>query len=539
MPLQLVKDGKVIATLAEVGDLPAVTVAPPPAVQPDPPPVEPPPPAVSPAAAPVTITIAGKSFPVDPAKGAELSPYAGQRNIVIPAAVNGSPLTVFYRPDADGLREEWIFELGTIQNQQDDLGAYTVQIGAETISVPKHYRFARWRWQSAPRSVIAKPTDLIAKGFLPPYDASQTDKAPRKTATSYTPMGLAGVTAYQPTTGERDDIGPLTEPQAEYICTGNPLALQTLLAQAEAAATFPTHFRDEKTWALISYDDYPSAGCFWDQHAAGDDPWFARSAQAGKDQVVPDGAHMPTLAYLPYLLTGDLYHLEELQAQVAFNWGNWPVGFRQKDKCICRYDQDREYAWDLRLVFQAASATPADAPSWLLSKSYFEAKLENNRVWFEAEFVNSTDPQKQTFRWATVLNKAYNGQGTISPWEEDFLAAELFLGIRLGYAAWDKAARWKVASSIARTDGKSGWPRSQACTYYDTVGTATTWADLAALNNVTGGNDVLDAGQTVAYLCYRRAVLALASDYGITEAQEPYQWLAAQRKSWAFKWAMK
>jgi hypothetical protein len=34
--------------------------------------------------------------------------------------------------------------------------------------------------------------------------------------------------------------------------------------------------------------------------------------------VILDGAHQPALSYVPFLLTGDSYYLENLQRQVMF-----------------------------------------------------------------------------------------------------------------------------------------------------------------------------------------------------------------------------
>ena len=65
------------------------------------------------------------------------------------------------------------------------LDAYVVEIerggkAVARVEVPKHYWFSRWRWQSAPRPIIAKPRDLIAAGLLPSYSTRPRAEAPRK-----------------------------------------------------------------------------------------------------------------------------------------------------------------------------------------------------------------------------------------------------------------------------------------------------------------------------------------------------------------------
>jgi hypothetical protein len=101
--------------------------------------------------------------------------------------------------------------------QPASLAPYTVVISRgdhvlATLNPPQHYRFARWRWQSSPRPVIGKTDSLISQNLLPPYahSASSGSSPPSMHFAPYTILGLAGVTAYMPQTGERADIGLLT-----------------------------------------------------------------------------------------------------------------------------------------------------------------------------------------------------------------------------------------------------------------------------------------------------------------------------------------
>ncbi|MHB1204530.1 MAG: hypothetical protein ACYCZX_03105, partial [Rhodospirillaceae bacterium] len=132
--------------------------------------------------------------------------------------VAGLPLSVFFRPDRTSSRVEVVFELGRVFSPTAvNLGTYTVEISRgdqvlATVSVPQHYWFARWRWQSAPRPVVGNVDALMSRNLLPPYahPTSTLSLPPPVPYTPYTVMGLAGVTAYMPQTGERPDIGLLT-----------------------------------------------------------------------------------------------------------------------------------------------------------------------------------------------------------------------------------------------------------------------------------------------------------------------------------------
>ena len=306
--------------------------------------------------------------------------------------MSGSPLTVFFRPDRTSSRLEVVFELGRMWASATpaNLGAYTAQIyqGSTllaTIAVPAHYWYSRWRWQSSPRPVVGSVSQMLQQGLLPPYDQSSIAPPPapplpahpyqmpdgswvnldvltqmesgnyanasqlvvtaimnaQKQATTtvatqpdptpalggaavYTVMGLAGVTAYMPQTGERPDIGLVTEPQAEYICTANTNSLQTVMAQVLAGGTMPWHMRDENTCAPLNFNTYPNASWYPDQVVGSP---YIRTISC---PVTLDGSHMPGLVYLPYLLTGDPYHLEDLQFQANWNWGWYNPTYRPR-----------------------------------------------------------------------------------------------------------------------------------------------------------------------------------------------------------------
>ena len=89
-------------------------------------------------------------------------------------------LTVWFRPDADGSRQEVVVELGVplvAGLTPANLGAYTAEVWDDdtlvaTIEIPSHPWYARWRWQSAPRPVRVSRETLIAEGKVPHYDGT-------------------------------------------------------------------------------------------------------------------------------------------------------------------------------------------------------------------------------------------------------------------------------------------------------------------------------------------------------------------------------
>jgi len=353
---------------------------------------------------------------------------------------------------------------------------------------------------------------------------------------TYTIMGLAGLTAYMPTTGDRPDIGPVTEPQARWICTGASDALEDMFAQAEASGTVPWNIRDEKTGAPFSFEQYPKGG--WNLDAPREfDPYVAPL----KSPVTPDWAHHPALTYVPFMLTGDPYYLEALQLQLTWCIGGIPAEYRSAEKCILPKGQTRAYAWCLRDAAQLAKVTPEMVPGWLLPRGYWERILENNRVWFEETFVRNPEPPFRVFRAATKIRDGADDAGPIGqfkvprvdPFEEDYLAFVMAWTV-LMFPAWRDAFVWKVGATIARTDGKSGWMRAYATPYLFALSGpppapwAQTWKEAFEINAKLQDWTVTDpdrfAGRNTGYLHYARAALALATRLGVPEARECYAW---------------
>lgn len=445
------------------------------------------------------------------------------------------PFTVYFRPDRNSDRVEVVFEWGDVlKGPARHLDAYTATIfqgGKEIarIEVPEHFWLSRWRWQSAPRPVVKTAAELIAAKLVPPYSAIATVKRPAA-APPYDVMGLSDITPYMPMTGERQDIGLMPERSAAFLATGDEDLRHSVFAWAEASGSVPWHMRDAKTHAPLSYDLHPDASNYYDQRAAGTTPTLY---MLPTKKVTIDAAHQPELAYLPFLLTGDPYYLEELQFATTHALGNYP-----HHGGIIRHDQTREFAWTLRSLFFVVRATPGDAPPWLLSKSYWEDKLSRNQRWVTSNYVNKSGPKTATFSSGVdPLRMPF--------WQEDYLAAVLELGVWMGYADWAPVAAWKIKSTIARTDGTSGWPRAHPTFYYaeQQAGgvTAQTWSELAVVNKLDpSANDSLEPKVDGHYVAFARAALALALANGNADALEPYQWLDGEirEKFIPWRWAI-
>jgi hypothetical protein len=379
---------------------------------------------------------------------------------------------VYFRPEADGSRQEVVVEYGILAypGNPTNVGPYTATITQRgkmlaTINVPIHFYFSRWRWQSAPRPFVAHVSALIASGLLPPFGDTGIRRLPYNWKTKpYVIMGNAGVAMGMGNTGERPDIGLVTEHQAQAIMHalalpwGSADAITQVMDQAEASGSIPIHWRDQSTGRPINVFDAGRADFTTHPNDAGQPQYMNVPFVKGGWQ--PQITHYPALSYAPYLFTGDLYHLEELQFVAAWSVARFKFkrnqGFGQQFHVL----EGRGFAWGLRHLFQAARLSPADGPEYLLPKSFFTKILENTHAWFKsAAVIQNPDPAFSVFH--CVVKHFYpignRENPNFAPWESAFLAAVLGWAQVLGFKEWSDVYLYIMDNFVQMNNGISGW----------------------------------------------------------------------------------
>ena len=406
------------------------------------------------------LTLDGAIYLLDPANGTELEPYydpAGefaQRNVVC-TLPDKPEFRCYYRPDTDSDREEWVFEFGDpFDAAPVNLGAYEVDIiGADgtthIVEVPQHFHLSRWRWQSQPRPARRTPEELAQAKLLPHFDASVIARYAKTHAPQvYTPMTLAGIMGNQQTTGERPDIGIVTDWQADYLCVGEGLA--TLLAQGEAAGTFNIHVRAASNTSPMDLFAWPFAS-FYD-HAQSDPHVLRTACDVNGAKVMYDTQHSPALAYVPFLLTGDPYYLEELQFTANADVLAQPPSSRWRLN-------GRGLAWGLRNSLYAWAATPEHVPDWLLPRDYWSRHVDEYRSYGYEKAVTPDNVLHLINSGGSQANPGWPAGSYCSPWQEDFLTAVFALAVRLGRTEWTDALVWKMDCTVQRVHGEHWhWP---------------------------------------------------------------------------------
>lgn len=327
-----------------------------------------------------------------------------------------------------------------------------------------HLHHARWRktfwWGAAPQVHIKHNTKyMMASLAVPNYDQSLTVSetalatlSAKWTGSKTEPMGVGMAAPFMPDTGGRPDIGLLPAWSAMYLLSMDKRAKDVMLGTADLAGSWSAHYRDKKTDRPISLKNYPYMTIIGNPSdtmnpATKKYESFPTCATAGgcKSPHTQDTSHQPAFAYLPYLVTGDYYYLEELQFWAMWNVFSSNPGYRENAKGLVISDQVRGQAWSLRTLSEAAYITPAADPL----KGDFDTLLSNNLDWYNANYTNNTSANSLGLIANGYAFGYSNGRG-MSPWMDDFFTSAVGHAAELGFAKADALLMWKSKFPIAR-----------------------------------------------------------------------------------------
>ena len=124
------------------------------------------------------------------------------------------------------------------------------------------------------------------------------------------------------------------------------------------------------------------------------------------------------------------------------------------------------------------------------------------------------------------------------PWQSEFAGAVAGWIVMMGYADWKPFFTWQIGSTIARTNGRSGWQRHQATPYRILLREnaqapfVKSWREAYALQarmwkwDGADPNTITDKDMT--YFFYTRGALVMAKHLGVGEAQPCLDWIEAQ-----------
>ncbi len=355
--------------------------------------------------------------------------------------------------------------------------------GVEAYSLNQltHYRRARWHkvfWWGREQAVYVRhDTDYLQRTkAVPHYDPSVSAKESsleQMGESVYSPMDNVDLQTYMPAAGGDAAIGPLPRWAALYLISGDVRAYRAVLANGDAGSSYSTHFRDQSTDYPVSIDDRPRLG---NNSVGADKPAACTETGTGPDSwtcrnpYTPDSAHQPSIAYLPYLLTGDHFYLDELLFWATYNFVSMGYSTREEEKGILK-GQVRGQAWSLRTLGQTAYILPDVHPM----KQYFIEKLANNRDRLMAFYVDNAEANK--------LGVAHNYQSLADlskPWMDDFYTWSIGYLSELGFTDFLPVLEWKSKYPIGRMTSAD----NEYCWVFGAVYTH----DLGPDTSLWGGN---------------------------------------------------
>ena len=442
----------------------------------------------------------------------------------------------------------------SVENVLDMPGATTVTydvvmtVNGQTVFAKagvQHYYLTRWRKVvSAGAAAIAAVTPDFAPfnraNALPPYLPIVANVVSSPTGPSYDILKSGVLDPDMPAHGGRAELAPYPDWTARYIVHKDPTQRSFVLANGDLSGSWPVHVRESNTSTktgvgaerLVSLDQRPTV--WYDVRAQGDGLDFIKGAPMplveygsttpgpGQSPLIPDDAHQPSIAYVPYLITGDRYYAEEM----AF-WANYgmlrtyPADGVRSSQGILAYNEVRGYAWALRNLADAAAYYPDASPV----RSYLAQKVTANLQWLD-RYANAQDPATNPFRilW---LNKRPDGAQYIAMWEQNYLAYAIDRANKHGFAGGtahrDAIAKFQLRLFTSDPD----YPRAQGAPYVVGVGTPagsgfTFFTSMAQIWAATQGNERPFAGY---YGPETRLNLMMGVESGWAGAQAAYDYL--------------
>ena len=344
------------------------------------------------------------------------------------------------------------------------------------------------------------------------------------------PLSPNGVTQQMEGTGGRPDIGPTTGWNAAWLMTQNSTAAQFALGQADAAGAVPWNFYYPADGQYLNTAAIPN---IWADAPSSDD---TQGTTVLTQPVSPDTgwdvdtSHQPDLSYVAYLMTGNEYYLDELNAQASFSeTSTWPSSEARNNGqgLVVQDNEVRGAAWDLREITEAAMANPAGSPA----QQYFLQMENNNYSWLVSQIPTWTAEEGQAYGY---LPGSYGDTGVMPPWEQDYLASSVVLAAEQGNADAKTFLEWESNFLVGRfLNASNGFNPHDGIAYnINTYNPATgqdytTWAEIEQATEAAGNsngngwaNSQGDYGQLAAQ--------SLAGIITVTEspqAIEAYGWL--------------
>lgn len=337
-----------------------------------------------------------------------------------------------------------------------------------TVEPLVHFPTARWKktlWfnNDNPVHVRHNIDYLIDSRAIPNYDRRVViseeilaEYAAALPGPKFGPMGEARFQRAMGTTGGRPDLGLAPDSYAAAVLSMDPRAIAMMLASADAGGSWSIHRRDT---SVGPRNGKPIDLQYWPYTTILGGASDAKNPATGVSEkfpgavdsttpFMPDSSHQPAFAYIPYLLTGDFYYLEELHFWNNYNSCKENPGYRLYELGLTTREQLRGQGWCMRTLAQSAYITPDTHHS----KQFFRYLLDNNLDYYNRTYTDSPDSNKlgiiingPSFNYDVIEPNT-----GIPPWMDDFFTQSIGLVAELGFPEALRLLRWKAKFQVGR-----------------------------------------------------------------------------------------
>lgn len=318
-------------------------------------------------------------------------------------------------------------------------------------------------------------------------------------------------------TGGRSDNGPLARWTVLYLLTQDQRAYESMMANINATSGVPIHFRDEATQQPINPIEHATYSTHYNSR---------NEPPISPDPTIwsPDQAHQASLAYVPYLLTGDRFYLDEMMFWASWNVLNQTVNNRQGALSLLEKDQIRAQAWALRSIGEASRSLPDNH----VMKPVYQTMLQNNLDRYYDTYI--TKGQASPLGAITHLTGV-----DVSPWQMDYFMTTMSLLAQNNDPRAQEILNWWGRFAVGRfLADEQGFCAARASGYYwpivkdgnflttfkqifDLAYPADIGKDCSTLKIIEGYPDY-----HTGYVAYARGALAAAANAGVPDALKAY-----------------
>lgn len=370
----------------------------------------------------------------------------------------------------------------TVENTLDHVLAadvtYDVQIALNGQPVfnragVHHKYLARWRnvsWSRPSESAVTPDfTPFVAARALPEYLNTVEDRPRSVSGDMFEILKTGELMVPMNAHGGRPEIAPYPDWTAQYLVHKRPEQRAYMLRHGELAGSFGVHIKEPDGVRMISIDEHPN---FW-LDARADPDGRPKNGLLRGVAIPGDNAHQPSLAFVPYLVTGDRFFLDEMKY-----WANYSLISTFQDSYskqrggsegLLAANEVRGIAWTLRNIADAAAYTPDDDDM----KAYFRAKVLNNLAWLDKHAASQATPLGTLFPNRRPEDEQWAPYAWIALWEHIYVAWAIDRAHQHGFGPGGTALRDRVVKLQLRlfTSESEGYKASYAGAYVLAVGT--------------------------------------------------------------------